>query len=567
MNHSDLPVCPRCGSHAYQGGGGTWGGSLSHSFSHCTKCELGVFQYGYSYGHRLRVWVERNWGATQLAEKPGYSEDRWHTPQEHRPIWSTPAALVLWLNEAMMPTWKWSAARIKEDNDAFTEISWALACDAIHVPRKTKFTDFPKGPKDLFRNAVEDNPDFKGLYWSSICDRVTGSNFSEEYLRLLARWKRQETIPMPKGYENWTPVLTPDSWDAKPTSIDWKNDFRQMQKAWDIACEAAGVPQYTTFPELPRTPYNIARDVYDDHSKLWMNVLPYPFPPQAGDALAAVYRMEHWDNDWGTWVLVTAEESAKHFPKPDPTRVWNAAYFRDVWVKLSENLGVLLPYPSKTKNEYGGVEDWYTFTLNGAVFKVGWRKRVVNVEVEYPGLVDVTDISAVAKGDGTTYEAYGLERTMTLQEHLGKEWEEADEDQRAMLLGCYPDGMITTRKGGWQDDMSKAQHVCVHAWTKDKLVEYLTLLVPKANYVPEGAPKFEATDWEAVTWDDIAQDYLLGALAPTLPPANAQSEKVYESLRWSERDAVMDALVLRMEWEINERGSYTQSSGGPQEQE
>ena len=61
MNASDLPSCPRCGVHNYKGGGGTWGGTLSHQFFHCIECELGVFLYGYSYGHRLRVWVERDY--------------------------------------------------------------------------------------------------------------------------------------------------------------------------------------------------------------------------------------------------------------------------------------------------------------------------------------------------------------------------------------------------------------------------------------------------------------------------------------------------------------------------
>jgi len=95
MYASDLPACPRCGANSYNGGGGTWGGSLSHQFHFCTECELGVFEYGYSWGHRLRVYVDRDWGATELAGKPDPNKNDWDI-QKHRPIWTTPQPLVDW---------------------------------------------------------------------------------------------------------------------------------------------------------------------------------------------------------------------------------------------------------------------------------------------------------------------------------------------------------------------------------------------------------------------------------------------------------------------------------------
>jgi len=89
-----------------------------------------------------------------------------------------------------------------------------------------------------------------------------------------------------------------------------------------------------------------------------------------------------------------------------------------------------------------------------------------------------------ATQDKTTYTAHGLLILLTtdkLEEELRAE--SADEGLIQRILKSHreshPDGEIT-RKGGWQNDLSLAFTLEVHAWGKEKTIEYLDILTRAA---------------------------------------------------------------------------------------
>jgi len=141
------------------------------------------------------------------------------------------------------------------------------------------------------------------------------------------------------------------------------------------------------------------------------------------------------------WTLAD-NATSQLLPLPiDPIRVRHDAYF----LPLFEKLG--LGHPTEITNQYCGAkcEPWYQFIIGECTFVVGPRKRVDNIEVFCPSgkQLDTTAIAAVAKADDTTYYA--------------------DE--------------------GWKSDAPKATKVCVHAWNKEKLEQYLTILMDEARKI------------------------------------------------------------------------------------
>lgn len=135
--------------------------------------------------------------------------------------------------------------------------------------------------------------------------------------------------------------------------------------------------------------------------------------------------------------------ATKGLPVPaDPIRVRHDAYYLPIFAEL----GIQADELSLIRNEYCGAENepWYAFTVGTVVFKVGPRKRVTSIQVESDAPLDVRAISAVAQADGVTY---------------------------------YLDGMWTP----WEATAGcKAE---VHAWSREKVVEYLTLLIAAARNV------------------------------------------------------------------------------------
>lgn len=120
----------------------------------------------------------------------------------------------------------------------------------------------------------------------------------------------------------------------------------------------------------------------------------------------------------------------------DPIRVRQDTYFNEVFAKLEDELGKI--ERTEVKNEYccSENEPWYQFSIGKVVFTIGPRKRVIAVKITAPEGINTDAIRNVAQADQTIY----------------------------------------TADGGWQSDAIIATAIEVHAWTKEKLVEYLTIL-------------------------------------------------------------------------------------------
>jgi hypothetical protein len=213
--------------------------------------------------------------------------------------------------------------------------------------------------------------------------------------------------------------------------------------------------------------------------ELQQAVVP-PRPP-IEPGLAMYYR-----TDVG-WVKVQPND----FEAPeDPILRHNREFFNDVWARVEAGIEQPLPPRSETRNRYGGIEPWYTFELAGMMFLVGWRKRVVSIQVETPQGIQTEDIRALAIADNTTYIAHGppiirtAEQFEVLVRAENPTW---DEETVARYVEyhreSFPEGE-STREGGWKNDRPVAHHLEVHAWGKDKTVEYLTTLCRAALLAP-----------------------------------------------------------------------------------
>jgi hypothetical protein len=130
--------------------------------------------------------------------------------------------------------------------------------------------------------------------------------------------------------------------------------------------------------------------------------------------------------------LVTSEQSRGLETPPDPIRVRHDEYY----LPILEQFGLdyeLIP------NEYCGAanEPWYKLNVGGVEIKIGPRKRVTSIIVNAPQGMGVVTIAKAAKDDQTTYFADSV----------------------------------------WQSNAEIARNLEVHAWTNEKIKEYLAILI------------------------------------------------------------------------------------------
>lgn len=151
-----------------------------------------------------------------------------------------------------------------------------------------------------------------------------------------------------------------------------------------------------------------------------------PLPPPFGYAPRAS----------GFWVKVVPELSQKRVAPEDPLLRRNRELFDRVWAALAVALEQPFPPVEHTKNEYGGIEPWFKFQLANVSFIVGWRKRVINIQVDAPNPLPTADIYPLAQADKTTYSS----------------------------------------EGGWQDPSAYSRSINIHAWGEAKCIEYLAVL-------------------------------------------------------------------------------------------
>lgn len=389
MMPEDLPSCPHCGSQAFKGGGGSFSPGFNQQSFSCTGCGAHVALTDHSAG-TLLVFIRHD----QM------------TPTEYEDTWNYPEAWTTWMNEVMIPTWRFRESEVKKHED----VEWCQWLAEVFYPAF---------------------PDLKG------------------------------SLPAKYAEEGWPSPFTDGQisyGDCPPEAQKLMDDqFYQGDHGKHPKTRGSYVPLP---PELERPVY----------------------PPKAPEGFAMYY----WHRQEG-WCVVSPAVSQIIEPPEDPILTRNREFFTAVWAAVEENLGTGLPEREKIKNGYGGREPWYTFTINGVTFTAGWRKRVVSIKAESPTGLPTGAIKALADRDRVTHEAFGpvitrtaddLERLIR-EESAGKSNPYSEETIQMLVddhRERYPDGE-QTRDGGWKNDRTEAHKLLIHAWGKDKTIEYLTTLI------------------------------------------------------------------------------------------
>lgn len=140
------------------------------------------------------------------------------------------------------------------------------------------------------------------------------------------------------------------------------------------------------------------------------------------------------------WIHVKAEDTANKALPPDPLRIHHDEKFANIFGAVVLATGVSFT-PVEIPNLYWSdpskSEPWFTFDILGSKFTVGPRKRVISINVVFPSPRDVGAISQAAEEDDVTYFV-----------------------NNSTLNGYYGISSFS-----------------IHAWTRDKAVEYLKLAV------------------------------------------------------------------------------------------
>lgn len=126
---------------------------------------------------------------------------------------------------------------------------------------------------------------------------------------------------------------------------------------------------------------------------------------------------------------------------PDPITVRNAAFWKEVFEKVEVSGATEIP------NGYCRApnEPWFKFVVGGVTFEVGWRKRVVSITATSTTELDFTVIFEKAKADNVTFE---------IDDFYGTK------DRPMPVHG---------------------KSVLIHAWSRDKCIEYLNALLMVAR--------------------------------------------------------------------------------------
>lgn len=208
------------------------------------------------------------------------------------------------------------------------------------------------------------------------------------------------------------------------------------QEACDAFCQGEGIAQGTKIDGMDEGQTERFRAMWDVlyQDDRWRKPAGFEnqgLPPMVPQCVTVFHPL-----DDGEWLMIDHTKTVDIAVPADPIRVRHDTYFNEVFAKLEDELGKI--HRTEVKNEYCGSENepWYQFSIGKVVFTIGPRKRVIAVKITAPEGISTDAIRNIAQADQTTY----------------------------------------TADGGWQSDALIATAIEVHAWTKEKLVEYLTIL-------------------------------------------------------------------------------------------
>jgi hypothetical protein len=204
-------------------------------------------------------------------------------------------------------------------------------------------------------------------------------------------------------------------------AIDWFNST--VLPSWRSNC-TTGIPKYgERVPTPPRVP---GEDVI-----VWIeHVTP------SGDSFPLVHQMRP-DTSWER----VDPESTQSLPiPPDPIRVNHDALFNSIFLAVGIPESARKEIPNRYYNDKSNKEPWYSIRIGEVEFTVGPRKRVIAIELTRPD---------------------------------GKDFDEGQHPFGHRILNDLATKDRTTYSA------SEAT-ISVHAWGKDKAIEYLGILVAAA---------------------------------------------------------------------------------------
>ncbi len=141
------------------------------------------------------------------------------------------------------------------------------------------------------------------------------------------------------------------------------------------------------------------------------------------------------------WKKVDHEESAKQAVPADPIRTNHDKYYNEVLDKLRAELGIHIE-TEYVPNEYCGAknEPWFKFSIGENTIVVGPRKRVTTIKLFTP------------EGEGKKFNAEKI-RNMAIQTKV-----------------------TYSGNGHWMEKENFVQNLEIHAWNKEQLLGFLTIL-------------------------------------------------------------------------------------------
>lgn len=280
------------------------------------------------------------------------------------------------------------------------------------------------------------------------CNKVAVFLLEDGGNAFLNMWPFTNVMPC----SEWVNDVLMVTWRANAAKIKEARDLIEA-RYWDLACRAVQVPPKTPFYRVPDDKQDLFRRVYDGYMEdtVWQKpegVEFYSIPPRIPNGIAQCFIQIGEDANKPIWKQIKHQETAE-LPLPiDPIRVQHDAYFGEVFGSLRKELGVEI-VTEEIPNQFTSgwkPQPWFKFMIGDNTFVVGPRKRVDAILVQSLAGFQTTEIRKVA----------------------------LDEDK----VTYSPDGR-------WHGKADTAKTLEVHAWTQEKLIQYLTIL-GKASLVKVG---------------------------------------------------------------------------------
>jgi len=240
------------------------------------------------------------------------------------------------------------------------------------------------------------------------------------------------------------------TWLNDTLRVFWRANAAELKKVrdaietvyWDRACEAVGVPLKTPWHKVPKDKLKRFQEIGGKYTEIseWhkpRGIDLSPIPPKLPVGVTC-FILKGRDGDRFNWKWVSHEETAQIEVPPDPVRVRHDAYFSEVFETIRKELGIEF-VPEEVPNCYCGfkAQPWFQFKIGENTFVVGPRKRVVAILVASQSGLATDEIRKVA----------------------------LDEDN-----------VTYSPNGKWHGTDAVASTLEVHAWTKEKLIQYLMIL-------------------------------------------------------------------------------------------